>query len=388
MAITTKTLHIALIVETSMESGRQILGGISKYAMENGPWSIFHQPAHLDQSLPEWIDDWRGDGIIARIRSRDTAQAIINTGIPAIDVLGEIEDSGVPLVHVDDRAIATAAFTHLQERSFRHYAFVGIKGPNWSRNRLHTFRSLVADSGSQFGQLSLELNPTITPWEQEQELLSKWLASLAKPCAVMTCNDYAGQRVLDACRRASILVPEELAIVGVDNDEVICTLSTPTLSSVNAGHFEVGYESARSLVELIDGKPIAPQFFVQNYNCVSRESTDATAVNNPTLAAALSFIRNNACQDIVSRDVARHVGVSLSSLKRLFASEHKHPINRCIIRARIDRAKILLRDTDLSVEQIAARIGYSHAHYFSLAFKRETELSPTTYRKQQSRNTR
>ncbi len=375
--------HIALIVETSMESGREMLRGIARYAAENGPWSIYHQPSHLDQSLPEWLKNWDGDGMIVRVSDPSFVEFISGLDIPAVDVLGQVSNCDLPLVHVDNHVIASQAFTHLHDRGFREFAFVGRRGFTWSDERFDSFARACKEQNCVCHSFEVCRE---SPWEIEQDRLAVWLKNLNKPCGLMACNDAHGQRVLEACRRSNILVPEEIAVIGVDNDSVICALADPPLTSIDPGHFQVGYEAARLLDRLIrQPQETTNQKLLKNCTCFTRESTDITAVNHSELAKALAFIRHNACLGITSNHVAKELGVSLSSLKRLFANECRFTINECIIRAKIDRAKQLLRESDSSIEQITSKVGYSHAHYFAAAFRREIGMSPSEYRKKYQR---
>ena len=376
-----KRPRIGLIVETTFSAGREILRGISKYLVEHDPWSLFLGPIQLDQSLPRWLEKWNGDGIIARVSNAEVLHTIKNAGLPLVDVLGEIENTGIPLVEVNNRKVAELAFRHLSERGYRDFAFVGVTDYNWSIVREQTFQQLAQQADCQCRIIRLGNRLSQTPWDVEQELLVDWLLNLPKPCGLMACNDGQGLQVLEACARADISVPEEVAVIGVDNDQLICDLSIPALSSIDPGHFFMGYQAAETMSRMLAGETVPELLQIETMDCIVRESTDIAAVNDPVLANALAFIRQNACHNITTQDIANHVIVSVSTLKRRFAAHSTHSINRCILNAKLDRAMRLLRDTDLSIEQIAYLAGYTDATYFSTSFRKEIGNTPKDYRK-------
>jgi Transcriptional regulators len=234
---------VALIVETSLASGRDILRGIAQYIREHGPWSVYHEPRGLEEDVPRWLARWRGDGIIARVQTRQIAEAVLATGLPVVDVLGLVPEAGLPLVHVDDRAIAELAAEHLLERGFQEFGFVGITGAPWAEGRRQAFEAAVQRAG--FRCHSCILPPDARryeSWEKQIERLIQWLQELPRPIGIMVCNDPRGELVMEACRRVDVAVPEQAAIIGVDNDEPLCEVCNPSLSSVMPDHRRVGYE--------------------------------------------------------------------------------------------------------------------------------------------------
>ena len=251
----TRRPRVALIVETSLASGRDILRGIARYLRRHGPWSIYHEPRALEESVPPWLLQWQGDGIIARIQNQPIADAVVAAGLPVVDVLGLVPGLSVPLVHVDDRAIAQLGAEHLLERGFRHFGFCAVEGANWSDARQAGFEAIVCEAGFDCSICRLPPDTRgLTNWEAQQDLLTDWVRSLAKPVGVMVCNDPRGQLVLEAARRAGAAVPEQVAVIGVDNDEPLCEISYPPLSSIQPDHDQVGYEGAALLDRMLHGR--------------------------------------------------------------------------------------------------------------------------------------
>jgi LacI family transcriptional regulator len=236
-----------LLIENPMASGRQVLDGVAKYADQRGGWSFYFQMGHFSNTLPDWLKYWRGDGILARIRSRRTATVLRELNIPIVDLLGDVPDLGIPSVGIDHKEVATLAANHLMEQGFCSFGFCGIRGAWWPRWRYNFFRKALATFGYNLHVYWLPMH-TAVAWSTEAERirLTRWITKLPKPIGILGCNDLAAQKVLEACRQAGVLTPEEVAVLGVDNDEeYICRFSDPTLSSIDAGHERFGQAGAR-----------------------------------------------------------------------------------------------------------------------------------------------
>jgi LacI family transcriptional regulator len=374
------TPHVALLIETSLASGRDILRGVARYARENGHWSIYHEPRSLEQSVPRWLRNWDGDGIIARLQNARIADAVVATGIPAVDVLGVVRRPELPLTHVDNVAVARLAATHFLERGFRRFGFCGVDGTNWSDERRDAFVAAVTEAGGEC--LVYKLQAGRGNWENEQDHLAAWVKSLPRPCAVMACNDPRGQKVLEACRRIGVRVPDEVAVVGVDNDEPICAISDPPLSSVVPDHERVGYEAAALLVRLWAGDPTAGvSIFVPPAGVITRQSSDVLALGDREVAEAIRFIREHACQGLGVDDVCRELAVSRSTLQRRFRALLGHTIHDEIVSVRLKRAQELLLGTDIPIATIALRCGFGRQEYLGAVFRARLGQSPAAYRR-------
>jgi LacI family transcriptional regulator len=380
--------HVALLVETSLASGRDILRGIARYVREHEPWALYHEPRSLGATLPSWLRQWRGDGIIVRAQNDRIARAVQATRIPAVDVLGVAPASRLPLVHVEDRAVAALGAEHLLERGFHHFGFVGIKGENWSERRRDGFRESLRGASLPVNVYEIPRSAMArVPWEKQEDALAAWVADLPRPAGVMVASDQLGPPLLEACRRARIEVPYELAIVGVDNDETLCEVCNPPLSSVNAGHQLLGYQAAALLDRLLQGAPApAAPLLVPPQGVVMRKSTDVLATADRQVAAALRFIREFACQGLTAADVVGRVPVSRSVLQRRFRKELGRSIQEEIIHARLRRARQLLAETELPLVEVAERSGFKHQEYLGAIFKAKTGTTPAQYRRQAGLN--
>jgi len=343
-----------------------------------------HEPGHMQDLLPDWLQHWHGDGIIARVRTSQMAAALAKAGVPVVDVLGDWPEAEVSVVQVDSEAVGRLAAQHFLDRGFRHFGFCAIDGPRWVRQRGDAFVKRVCAAGHDCDVYQLPGRQS-RAWysESERERLAQWVQRLRKPAAIMACNDLAGQRVLDGCRRAGVAVPEDVAVLGVDNDESLCNVSEPMLSSIIPVHDEVGYQAAGVLDRLMQGKR-APggELLLEPTEVVVRRSTDILAVDDVDLAVAMRFIRDHACDGIGVEDVVRHVAISYSTLKRRFRQFFQRSIHEEIMRLRLERVKELLAGTGLSLAAIARKTRFEHQEYLGAVFKAHVGMTPGQFRRE------
>jgi LacI family transcriptional regulator len=378
--------HVALIVETSTAYGRAILSGISQYVREYGPWTVYIEQRSLQDPAPPWLERWAGDGIIARASTPQSARKLAKTGVPTVDLNDQVRGLGLPQIHSDHAAIARLAADHLIDRGFRHFAYFGFPIFEWSVRRQEAFTNHVLAAGHQFHEglpgRRVHWSHQQASWENEIEGVAQWVKRLPKPLGIMAGNDIRGIQMLDACRRAGVAVPEEVAVVGVDNEELVCLLAYPPLSSVVPDAYRVGYESAALLDQMMKGHPVTEMLrSIPPVSVATRQSSDVTAIANPCLASAMQFIRESACQGIGVDDVLAHLSVSRSVLQRLFRKELGQTILDAITATRMQRVKQLLAETDLSLNDIADRAGFSYVEYLSTSFRHHTGQSPSSYRR-------
>ena len=293
--------HVALLIETSRAYGRGLLQGINGYLRDHGSWSIYFQPHGLETPPPRWLRHWHGDGILARIESRQMGETIRQTGLPALDLRYSVPGLGLAHVGLDNRAVVALAFRHLTDCGFEHFGFCGLPpGQNiWLDLRRSLFEEIVRASGSACHIFEGPPRPRRASWEDEQEQIAAWVRALPKPIGLMTCNDDRGLQVLDACRRVNVLVPEHVAVIGVDNDEILCNLSNPKLSSVDVNTYQVGYAAAALLDRMMAGEPPPEEPVLMTPRVVvPRESTNVLATDDRELAEAIRLIRERACEGL------------------------------------------------------------------------------------------
>jgi LacI family transcriptional regulator len=308
------------------------------------------------------------------------AAELKETGLPVVDVAAALPDPVFPRVSTDSHAATRLALEHLQERGFAHFAFCGDRRFWWSTLREKFFTALVADSGRSCAVFHLGQQGAGS--DTEQAGLAAWLRGLPKPAGVLACYDVCGQQVLEACAEAGLAVPDEVAVIGVHNDELLCDLCDPPLTSVIPNARRAGYEAASLLSRLMEGEQVPVEArMIEPVGVANRQSTDVIAVRDARVSAAVRYIREHATQGIDVNDVLRAVPMSRTLLERRFKALLGHTPHEHILRTRLARVQAMLIETDLPVALIAERTGFEHTEYLSVAFRRKTGQTPSAYRK-------
>jgi LacI family transcriptional regulator len=373
---------VALLIETSNRYGRDLLYGVRDWMRESERWAIRFTEQGRRAPLPTWLKDWQGDGIIARVDSPQIAAALRRTRLPVVDVSAERFSSEFSRVSIDNGAVARLAAEHLATKGFLDFAYCGDRRFLWSRQRGVEFRRCLAEKGRRcvdFGEPAGTAKPGS---DAEIRAIARWLKGLPKPVGVFACYDGRALQVLEACQLLGLHVPDQVAVLGVDNDELVCELANPPLSSVQPNARRSGYEAAALLARLMGGekKAVAPTHQVQPVRVVERQSTDVVAVADVKVAAALKFIRLHACEGMDVGDVLRAVPMSRTRLEQKFKALLGHSPHRQLVQQRIARVKHLLAESKIAISEVAEQAGFDNASYLSVAFRRETGLSPFAYR--------
>lgn len=385
------TPQVALLVETSTEFGRGLLRGILRYSRLHGPWSLLVAPGHLGSALAQ-LGRWRADGVIARVRSADLRQVMHSTRLPL--VASSLDEAPAPLlraklgeIRTDPGAIARMAAEHLAEAGFRRLAFCGFQGCAWSLARENAFLRLAASRGYACDQYRIALASWlqkphwISTSQHQQPDLARWLGALPKPVGLMACNDICGRDVLQACAAAGLRVPDDVAVVGVDNDEMMCELASPPLSSVELDVEQAGYAAAALLDRLMREPATADEcIVVQPRRVVARGSSDVVALEDSLVAAALRYMREHAKEPIDVGKVVRGLGVSRRTLERRFLAALGRGVSTEIARYHLERAKRLLLETKLPTYRIAAEAGYGSVKTLRRAFLHHAACTPERFR--------
>jgi len=390
-----KFKKVILMIESSRGFGRALMRGIAKYASLFGPWIFYHgRFFYLDKSFSakarraelEHLKRWGADGIIARELSVHTREEIVALGIPAIvsTVFDEKLEPNIGNIYVDNYAIGKMAAEHLLGKGFCSFAFCGLNDFFWSRERAKGFSEGIAKAGYDVAVYKQPRSRKKLLWGYEQSVLSDWLKSLPKPVGLMACIDERALDVIQACRQADIPIPEEIAVIGGDNDELICGLSNPQLSSVAITGEQTGYETAALLDKLMRGeKPDKKDMTitVRPTYVVARHSTDVLAISDKQVANALQFIRAHCREPIQVSDVTDAVAMTRQGLNKKFNRILGRSIHAEIARFRMDMIIRLLLGTDMSISEIAYSMGFTESKHLTRFFHKETGVSPQEYRK-------
>jgi LacI family transcriptional regulator len=382
--------HVALIYDAKHPYDINVMSGVAAYLQRSGSrWNVYLEQRDLSrQHLPE-LRTWRCDGILADLDDPRVASQVLDSRIPAVawgSGAGWYDPaSGIPYFDSDNHAVARLVADHLLERGFRQFAFYGFSKSRitgFSVQRGEAFGRCVRAAGCR---LWVNTGPYegLRKWEVLQRSLRSWLESLPKPIGLMAANDKAAHRVLEACRAGGIRVPEEVAVVGVDNDAMLCQLSHPPLSSVEQGARRVGYRAAELLERMMSGRRPGPRkYVIPPEGIVVRRSSDVMAVADEAIAAALAFIQARAGDGIKVQDVARAMPFSRSQLDRRFRSVVGRTMHDEIRRVRLNQVRRLLLDTPLPLKQIARRCGFRTVQHLTEVFSEIVGVAPGKFRRQ------
>jgi len=376
--------RVALVIEASNAYARGLLAGIHRHVREHEPWTIFLQEHGRGAPPLQALARWQGDGVIARIETRSVADALESLRrrqpLAIVDVsAGRLLDD-VPYVETDDAAIARAAVQHFVERDFRHFAFLGDDRFRWSVNRRDAFAETLRARGRAVAVFDRGASQR-RQRDEDDEAIERWLVSLPRPLALFACYDIRGRQALDACRRAGLAVPDDVAVLGVDDDELLCGLSTPPLSSVIPDSTGAGRLAAGLLERLMRGERLeATEWLLPPLGIATRQSSDVLAIDDPLVVTALQFIRARACTGIKVQDVVQELGTSRRTLDDRFTARVGHTPHEEIARQQFRRVEQLLAETDLPLATIADRCGFRHAEYMTVAFTRRHGMPPSRWR--------
>ncbi|WP_182867464.1 AraC family transcriptional regulator [Rhodopirellula sp. JC639] len=393
IASTRSEKRVLLLVESSRAYGRGCLQGIASYLRTHPEWEAVHLERGLSENVPREVRRQPFDGVIARIENRTIEKTLAEMNVPVVDLRGMITPSGGVAFDTDPVACAEKAFEHFSERGFRHLAFCGYQGLAFSDERCAGFCDLadaqgvsvhVYESGARNDRT--RLNDTIAReanGEHPEREMIQWISALPSPIGLFACNDIRGRQVLRAVQLAGRVSPEEIAVLGVDDDEVICELAHPSMSSIEPDTYRMGFEAAQTLSRLMDGEAIEEQrILIPPTRVMVRQSTDLLAVEDPEVAKAIHLIRSKAFDGISVAEVANHLAISRVTMERKFRAVLGRSPREEIERVRINQVRLLLTETNYSLSKIARMTGFSNDSYLVTAFRRHETCTPGQYRKQ------
>lgn len=376
--------RVILLIESSRAYGRSLLRGIVKYAKLKGGWSFYNEPRGQEHSLPRF-SSWEVDGAIVRLHESDEAYRFLEKGIPIVVAREEKEIPGVPNIVGDNNAVGKMAGKYLLEKGFKHFGYCGFNS-SWSEARLRSFARTIGKSGCKISAYKPLKTQRRSSWPNELQRISRWLKDLPKPLAIMACNDDRGRHVIEACKIASLKIPYEVVVLGVDNDELFCELSDPPLSSIARDTEAAGFEAAAVLDRMMSGRETKhSRIIVHPTHVVARLSSDILAIEDPEVAKALSFIKCHSRQRTQVDEVAEAVAMSRRNLHRRFVKTLGRTVHKEIRRTRVDLVVQMLLETDMTVSQIAYELGWSSEKHIAREFKAIKGVTPLVFRKQHTR---
>lgn len=379
-----RTAKVILGIETSGDFGREILLGIARYARVHGPWSIYMEAGQMREAmLPNIFKKFDVDGIIIRDAMPKVKDEMISKGIPIIFCGHRIApDPHFPVIKTDDMAIVKTGVDYLKNRGFRNIAFCGYSDLFWARNRAEVFSQKIKAADLQLWIYESRSSQVQRSWAKEERRIAEWLVSLPKPAAIMACHDFRGKHITEACKIAELNIPDEVAVLGIDNDLLACELSDIPISSIALGLEKAGFEAAALLDRLMQGGKMQDQtILIEPTYVVTRQSTDILALEDKAVAEAVRFIRKNNSNNLRVSDVAEAASLSRRSLEIKFRKALNRTVYGEIKRVRIEKTAQMLIESDLTIAQIALELGFTDPNHISQWFKEVKGIGPLAYRR-------
>ncbi|OBX02505.1 XylR family transcriptional regulator [Gallibacterium genomosp. 1] len=384
--------QIALLFNANKVYDREVMAGIGEYIQTSKTaWNVFLEDDFIHRELS--LDQRHLDGIIADFDNPELVQKLQHCPIPVVAVGSSYQNpqhypQNVPYIATDNDAILQVAFEHLQRKGINHFAFYGLPNPgfqHWSNERRMAFERIMKNNNYQ-PEIYLGQETHADNWQQAQQQLSEWITALPKHTGIIAVTDARARHLLQTCELLDIPVPDQLCIIGIDNEELIQAFSRVSLSSVVQGTKNMGYQAAKLLHAQLENRPIKQyQYLIPPLRIESRTSTDYRSIQDPLVIQALHYIRVNACSGIKVEQVLDYVKASRSNLENRFRIETGKTIHQILHNEKMNKAKQLLTDTDIAIQEIAEICGYPSVQYFYFVFKKEFNQTPNEYRLQKSR---
>jgi LacI family transcriptional regulator len=375
-----------VFLETTRNFERDLIEGVAQYAKQCGHWLLQLELRGMEVFRPEIFHEWRGDGLIAHSIDDKQSEMLLKMHLPIVDVGGN-PAYGITPIDWDDMAMSRLAVEHFLDRGFRHFGYFSYAHSWWLDLHILGYRQAIEAHGYDCHVYPAPLSQHAFRliWQEDtRPQIVEWLRSLPRPIGIYTSGDWSAVRLLEICREIGIAVPEDVAILGLENDATLCESVQPTLSSVEIDSQRVGYEAASLLDRIMDGeKPPKDIVRIPPTRVVVRQSTDLMLIEDADVVRALQFIRKHAAAHIDVDRIAENVGLSRSALQRKFQQHLQRTPKSEIMRVRIELAKSLLTQTEKINESLAHRCGFSSLRYFTMAFCRETGMTPAAYRRTQ-----
>ena len=387
---------IAVAVERASAYGRNFICGVAEVAEQAPEWNLaLIDPTATTEKAYAGYDGW-----ICRVTDEHMANALKRCGCPVVDCLCAVETPEFATIRTDAVRIGQLAAEHFLSRRFTNFAFCGYRHATFSDRRRNAFFGCLRDSGFQPAIYRPPLRPTHqfgvdfllgdrTEAPPDADDLSGWLIRLPKPVGVFCCDDLRAFQLSMLCKSLGLAIPDDIAILGVDDDPVYCMFSTPRLSSIDPDATAIGRTAFLTLLQMMTNAkkvPNAPQLMIPPKGVVERESTNIYPNAPRWFADAVSFIHCNAIKGISASDVFKHVGFSRTLVEQVFRENSSSSVQKMIAKTRLNEAKKLLDTTSLPVKEVATLSGFSTLEYLSHAFAAETGLSPSAWRERNIRH--
>ena len=380
---------ITLILDLSATPGRNLMRGIACYSRHFGPWQLnnigmdFYKSASKNSNFLATLKKnlINSDGVIMREPAAWDYLEKINVPVIVASAISDVEVPTKPTIMTDSKAIGTMGAEFFIHKGFRQLAFCGLKKMLWSEHREQYFIEAAEKTGVKVFKYSFSYPGNERNRDTVLNKLAKWIQELPKPIGIMAANDICGKLVVDSCRKRSIKVPQEVAVLGVDNDDIFCELTYPSLSSIGLNTEKAGYDSAALLHRIIKGVKVdTHKIMIEPVGVEERQSTDVIAVDDELVSAVMRYIQNNASRPLQVQDIVDEFNISRRCLYSKFSKISAGSVYGQIRRIRVEKISKMLTETNLSIKEIAFSFGFSDVDHISRLFRKEKGMTPTQYR--------
>ena len=378
-----KLKRVAVLIESVRGYARELIRGIAQFNREQSHWRIEYTPGSLNDLPSQWLKEWTGDGILARINTKPMLNVLLRKKIPVVDLRRSFSHPDIPRVGPDDRCVIQMLFDHFRHRGLTQFAFVGIERNQHAAMDLRrdTCRELVLAHGLAFSDLEINVSDLAGNQPKAVKKLTVWLQRQSHQTAVIACTDDLALHVLQRCRLIERNVPNDLAVAGIGNDDCLCELALPTLTSVDLDPKKIGYSAAELLLKMMTKSYTPPKTLLFKPSMVvPRMSTDTIATNDAVVGKALRFIRDCACDGIQVIDVLRHVNLSRVALENRFKKAIGRTIFQEILDVRLSKVRELLTTTDLPIKAVAIETGFDYSEYLMRVFREKYGQTMKSFR--------
>ncbi len=379
--------RVILMIDTTESYGRNLIRGISRYSDVFGPWSLCKMPLSFKEKngikgLIEFARNWGAHGIIGRFYTQKEVRQLVEAGLYLIAIDYKELFNEISNISGDYQLSGRMAAEYFLSKGYKNFGYYGTMDTVWSREREVGFNSVLNKKGFKVERYAPKAFSTDNFWYYNLNPLIEWLEDIKKPAALFTCDDNRAEHILEAAKIAKISVPEELAILGVDNDEVICRYTNPTLSSIQQNEEIGGYQAAQLMDEMIRSNTLIKQDIVlESVQIITRQSSDISAISDEHVKAALAYIQDHLGNNITVGDLLPVAGLSRRALEKRFMNVLGRSVYKEVQRQRMERVITLLLESDLSINEISMKCGYTDSKNLSRLFSSLHHVTPLQYRK-------
>lgn len=384
-------IKILLLTDFSSGYSRQLLQGVVEYSKEYGPWVFYRMPIYYrelygDKGVVSWAKKWRADAILAQLGSIDM-DVLNELDIPIVVQNYRDRHKNISNLTGDYYYTGVMAAEFFIKKGFRTFAYYGPTDTVWMRERGDGFREKIMEGRWNVYVYENPAGSEQEKWSFNAEDVSTWLLQLPKPIALFACDDYYALQITEVCKMYNIHIPNDISILGVDNDELLCSISDPNLSSIELDVVNGGYEAGRLLHSFITKKLMPPvDVIVKPIRIVERKSTKKYAVNNKYIEKLLIHIEQHYMDPMSVKDLVGSVPYSRRIVEKKFKEETGITIYQYLQRIRIDKFSEILVTSDMPLVEAASCAGFNDYNNISRVFTKERGMTPFQFRKAQKRN--